>query len=518
MLYNNYESCKKGGRIILNDINMTISGTKGPNYGNFVNSNRFDSNEQNSYCLIIIDSTRKIRVETLSKDVVKIGRMNSDIIVSSPIVSKSHGAFFKNKFGYSYRDCGSLNGTIYNGYRVQSLERKESKDILLKDGDVLKIEQQNSNSSNADSVLIIFSTKLVSEKSWQFIKLFELQKPLVIGRNPVECDLLLQNMQVSRRHAIIYRTPNGFVLRDMGSRNGTIFNGNFLRGDYLLRNMDTFCIGGTKIIFSNGIIIFNKEKNGVGVEVRNISRVVKGNKKILDSVSLTINPSNLVAIIGGSGAGKSTFMNCINGFEPATSGSVLINSMDLIANYSVLKHIMGYVPQKDDLHDFLTVNNELGYTAKLRLSNDVSKDEIEKRVNDVMNIMGLSEHRTTLVKKLSGGQKKRVSIAMELVADPDIFFLDEPTSGLDPETETQLMKQLRYLATDMGKTIIVITHTLQNINLFDKIVFLAPGGKLCYYGTPQNAEKFFNVKTLTEAYEKVKYNTDYFVQKYNGMV
>ena len=239
-------------------------------------------------------------------------------------------------------------------------------------------------------------------------------------------------------------------------------------------------------------------------------------KPILNHISLTINPGELVAVIGGSGAGKTTFINCLNGYEPATSGNVLIDGTDLIQNYKNLKSKIGNVPQSDELYDYLTIYDFLSFTAKLRLPSDISKNERHERVNTVLDIMGLKEHQKKLIKKLSGGQKKRVSIAMELVSDPDIFFLDEPTSGLDPETETQLMKQLKRLSSDYNKTIVVITHTLQNIHLFDRIIFLASGGRLCFYGSPVNALRFFEIQSISDAYEKVEKNADYFIDKYRN--
>ena len=137
-----------------------------------------------------------------------------------------------------------------------------------------------------------------------------------------------------------------------------------------------------------------------------------------------------------------------------------------------------------------------------------------QRVDEVLKAMALEKQRDTMIKKLSGGQRKRASIAVELISDPSLFFLDEPTSGLDPEAETNLMKQLQMLAAQRGKTIVVITHTLQNIHLFDKVIFMAPGGKLCYYGSPENAKKFFGVDNLADAYEKISQDVDGYVNRF----
>ncbi len=258
---------------------------------------------------------------------------------------------------------------------------------------------------------------------------------------------------------------------------------------------------------------------GVQVTAENLCRDVssKGHaKRILDNISLTVFPGELVAVIGCSGSGKSTFINCLNGFEPATSGRVYINGKDLMKNYNSLKSRIGYVPQADIVHDNLSLHNMLKFTAQLRLSSNLTPFETEQKIFDVLNTVGLTDHRNQLVKKLSGGQRKRASIAVELISDPSLFLLDEPTSGLDPEAETCLMKQLRKLSRYNGKTIICITHTLQNISLFDKVIFLAPGGRLCFFGTVSEAERFFGVSNLTNAYELVSTDPVKYIRAYNA--
>jgi ABC-type multidrug transport system ATPase subunit len=156
----------------------------------------------------------------------------------------------------------------------------------------------------------------------------------------------------------------------------------------------------------------------------------------------------------------------------------------------------------------------LNYVAKIRLPNDVTKEEINYQVKSVIDIMGLQPHKKKLIRKLSGGQKKRASIAAELISDPVIIFMDEPTSGLDPEADINLIKHLKRLSSKEGKTIVVITHTLQNIHIFDKIIFLASGGKLAFFGNLEEALKFFEVKNLVDAYEKLSNDTDFYVKKY----
>lgn len=261
----------------------------------------------------------------------------------------------------------------------------------------------------------------------------------------------------------------------------------------------------------------NRDACGICVTAHRLCRDVvcrSGAKRILDDVSLSVMPGEMAAVIGGSGSGKSTLMNCLNGFEPATSGTVYINGEDLIKNYRSLKSMIGYVPQADIVHDNLKVQNMLRFAAQLRLPRGITEFEIKERIYDVLRTMGLFEHRHKLIKKLSGGQRKRAGIAAELISDPSLFLLDEPTSGLDPEAETSLMKQLCKLSHEKGKTVICITHTLQNISLFDKIIFLAPGGRLCFSGTHPQALEFFGVSNLTDAYELISNNPTRFLDAY----
>ena len=203
----------------------------------------------------------------------------------------------------------------------------------------------------------------------------------------------------------------------------------------------------------------------------------------MNDVSCEIRPNEFVAIIGGSGAGKTTLMNAISGFEQEFTGKVYCNNVDLVAQFQHLKNIIGFVPQQDIIYENLTLKRMLLYTAKLKMPEDTKKQEMEQRIEAVLKMVDLLEHQNTYIRKLSGGQKKRASIAVELLADPKLFFLDEPTSGLDPGTEKNLMETLSRLAKEQNKTIIMVTHTTQNLHLCDKIIFMGPGsGSRCYPG------------------------------------
>lgn len=513
--------------------------------------------------LLIINNDGILKTHPLTNVQYIIGRSGgpNDIDINSNIVSSQHGIITRINGNYIYNDLASLNGTNVKGKQIKGINGQPSAPVKLKNGDVLYIGANNGN-----RVYMVFTLAPDSNIEWKSISA-KTNKKITVGRDPSN-DIAIPNITVSRNHAV-FTTENGkLYINDLKSRNGTIINGNTITGKTPIHNTDTIRISNSIIVRVGEYLVYGipvasskpvnfetvnlitpnepvdhqaknhpvytpqqfkySRKGGVQVEVQNISRIVKckngtgingSNKKyILQNVSLTINPGELVAILGGSGAGKTTFMNCINGFEPATSGRVLVNGTDLIKNYQIIKSSIGYVPQQDIVHDNLTLESMLTYTGKLRLPKDVTKQELSQRVHEVLEMVDLTAQKDTYIKKLSGGQRKRASIAVELISDPSLFFLDEPTSGLDPEAETNLMKQLKNLSMNEGKTVIVITHTLQNIHLFDKVIFLAPGGKLCFYGSPADANQFFGVTNLADAYKIISDNVDGYVNKYNASI
>lgn len=511
--------------------------------------------------LVIVEPGNLIRTFMLTQEQLTIGRVGgaNDIFINSSIVSSQHGMITQYNGMYVYNDLSSTNGTSINGKKINCVPGQASSSIPLRDGDILSIGAEN---NAREKVFMLFSTTTNENYEWNVISLSS--NPVIsIGRGE-DNNIVVPSITVSRRHAQITTSGTSVEISDLNSANGTIVSGSMIRGRVPLKNAAVVMLDRTKIVRLDHYLVYsvpvasrpvnvvqyqksimqqagNKPKQmpkempqsygyarqgGVQVTVENVSRIVPckngtgingtNKKSILDHVSLTINPGELVAILGGSGAGKTTFMNCINGFEPATEGRVLINGTDLYKNYQSIKSSIGYVPQQDIVHDNLTLEAMLTYTGKLRLPRDVSKQELSQRVTEVMDMVDLGPQKDTFIKKLSGGQRKRASIAVELISDPSLFFLDEPTSGLDPEAETNLMHQLRGLSEKKGKTVIVITHTLQNIDIFDKIIFLAPGGKLCFYGTPKQAQEFFQVDNLTDAYEKISKDINGYVKKYNS--
>lgn len=246
----------------------------------------------------------------------------------------------------------------------------------------------------------------------------------------------------------------------------------------------------------------------------------KGNKSFITSnhVSLNIKPGELIAIIGGSGAGKSTILNCMCGYLQPNQGEVYINGVNLYENFDSLKKLVGYVPQSDIVYDNLTLHDMLMYTAQLRLPADTSPKEQEAAIARAIATVELTDKTNSFIKALSGGQRKRASIAVELLSDPNLLFLDEPASGLDPGTERNLMQSLRSMA-NHGKTVILVTHSTLQLKMCDKIVFMGKGGNLCFFGSYDEALRFFGVSDIVDVYNMItdqapQWRTRY--EKYRG--
>ena len=241
------------------------------------------------------------------------------------------------------------------------------------------------------------------------------------------------------------------------------------------------------------------------LEAQHLTRVVGGGKVILHDLSMVALPGEFIAIVGGAGAGKSTLLGALSGARPATSGRVLIDGVLLSARSEALRKRIGFVPQDDIIHRELTVERALQYAAELRLPTYWTPEQRQARVEEVLTELEMQPHRKTVVANLSGGQRKRVSIGVELLTRPGLLFLDEPTSGLDPALEAHVMALLRRLA-DQGRTIVLITHVTRNINRCDRVLFLAPGGRMAFFGAPADALRYFGVTEFEEIYDQIEQN------------
>ena len=296
-------------------------------------------------------------------------------------------------------------------------------------------------------------------------------------------DIVVSDVLASRQHATLRQTPLGTEIQDR-SVNGTFVNGTRV-GSAILAEGDVVTIGNVDLVFADDTLVPQSQtasRTG-GLEVRKVIYTVDNGKRLLDGISLTARPGTLTAVIGGSGAGKSTLARLIAGYARPTSGSVSFEGHDIHAEYASLRSRIGIVPQDDVVHRQLTVNQALGYAAELRLPPDTSKTDRATVVAQVLKELDLTKHADTRVDKLSGGQRKRASVALELLTGPSLLILDEPTSGLDPALDHQVMMMLRQLA-DAGRVVIVVTHMLSYLDICDQLLLVAPGGKTAYCGPP----------------------------------
>ncbi len=328
--------------------------------------------------------------------------------------------------------------------------------------------------------------------------LLQTQQQLTMGRSP-ENDIVLPSRVVSGLHAVVRRFGDSFVLEDLGSSNGTYVNGAEVRRAEL-KDGDQIWIADQRLVFDRREMVQIVEPKGIRIDAIGVRKDVKGGKNLLQDIHLTILPGEFICIVGGSGAGKSTLMDALSGVRPANGGEVLYNGEEFYGRRALFSHTLGYVPQDDIIHKELPLQVTLDYAARLRLPPDTKTAERAAAVSKAIAQLGLTEQQDIKVDQLSGGQRKRASIGVELLTDPRVFFLDEPTSGLDPAADTSMMKLMREL-TSNGSTVVLTTHATKNVVLADKVVFLARGGHLAYVGTPRGALEYFGTQEFDEIYD-----------------
>jgi ABC transport system ATP-binding/permease protein len=493
---------------------------------------------------LIDPNTNQARRIELNREVTRLGRdPEGEVVIdaAAAVVSRRHAEIKKTDDQFFISDLKSFNGTLVHGKRI-------TETVALFDGDEIQLgaggpllrlidpahpagmrsshaatpSQQEIPSAFGQIAAIAGRQTIVSTGTGSLQATtppgsaqpqllsrlsFEARPQLSVGRAP-DNDVRLDGLQISNHHARFVHNNGSVSVEDAGSTNGVYVNGERISGRRQVQLSDVIQIGPFVLQADarQGVAVYDT-RSKTRIDCINIAKVVTnrsggGSIKLLDDVGLTIQPNEFVGLLGPSGAGKSTLMDSLNGMRPATSGYVLINNLDLYRHLDSLKQSIGYVPQDDIIHRELTVYRTLYYVARLRLSRDVSTREIDQIVNEVMDVTGLSERRDVPVGQLSGGQRKRVSIAVELITKPSVIFLDEPTSGLDPATEEKIMKLFRQIA-ESGRTVVLTTHAMENVKLFDKIVVLMRG-KLVFYGAPQEALAHVKAESFKDLYDKIE--------------
>ncbi|GGK87078.1 ABC transporter ATP-binding protein [Streptomyces flaveus] len=331
-----------------------------------------------------------------------------------------------------------------------------------------------------------------------------------IGR-ALQNELVVSDLQVSRHHAEFHATPDGrYEIRDLGSHNGTYVNGMPIAkgGSALLGPNDIVGVGHSTFRLVGDRLEEFVDTGEISFSARHLTVTVDGGKQILKDVSFGVPEKSLIAVIGPSGSGKSTLLKALTGYRPANQGDVLYDNRNLYKQFAELRQRIGLVPQDDILHKELTVKKALKYAAKLRFPADTTGGEREARIDEVLRELKLDIHKEKKVTSLSGGQRKRVSVALELLTKPSLIFLDEPTSGLDPGMDRDVMQLLRGLADD-GRTVLVVTHSVAELAICDKLLVMAPGGSVAYFGPPEEALNFFGYDTWADVFSAFENYRDY---------
>ncbi len=447
------------------------------------------------------DRERHVHPLPPNQPVFDIGRDPSNtIVIDRPTVSGFHAQIVREGnqlvLVHPHPKRGhTLNGLSYNGHNVAGNEPFRA---VLKRGDVIRISDENGT----------FVSLKFNDGSGQAqdvvpdLPPVRLGAPVItMGRAPDNM-VVLNHPQVSGHHARLEQVQGGYRIIDLGSTNHTYVNTQQVSRQ-MLQPGDEIHIGAFKLTYTGTVLTQQDESNGIRIDALHLKK--EGNKHIvlINDISITIPPRKFVALVGGSGAGKSTLMDALNGLRPAQQGAVLYNGQDYYTHLAAFSTQLGYVPQEDIIHRDLPVDRALYYAAKLRLPEDFTEKQIKDRIVEVLDDVEMKHRRHLLISKLSGGQRKRISIALELLANPSVFFLDEPTSGLDPGLDRKMMLLLRKLA-DKGHTIVLVTHATNNINACDDICFLCQGGRLAYFGPPNEAKAYFGKTDFAEIYSSLE--------------
>lgn len=330
----------------------------------------------------------------------------------------------------------------------------------------------------------------------------------LIGSAP-RCGVRLTHPLIQARHVAVRRDSSGVLwLADRGTAAGTYLNGHRLRGQERASVGDILQVGPYSARIGTTALEPLEQVPGVDVRVDAARVDVPGARTgpartLLDNVSLRLAPASMTAVAGPSGAGKTTLMRLLSGQLTAAAGRVSYNGVDLTQCRQAYSALMGYVPQEDIVHGDLTVNEALRYQARLRLGRGSTSAARDAGIEHVLTTMGLLDQRNQLVKTLSGGQRKRVSIACELLNEPQILFLDEPTSGLDPGLDKRMMLMLRLLA-DQGRTVILTTHAIAQVDVCDTLILVGPGGHVIYADAPGGALGWFGVQALGDVFSLIE--------------
>jgi ABC transport system ATP-binding/permease protein len=473
----------------------------------------------------------RLRVSTQGSDLVldgetcyRIGRdPDSDIVLADPRVSWAHATLQRQDSGWLLADSASTNGTFVDEQRVRRVVISADCTIRLghpTDGPLLSCSLVSAPDQHVAPVQVQAATarwqperqpalvpdipaavpqpRLSSGRPPSAVMAMP-AKTLRIGRAS-DNDVVVADLSVSRHHAELRRTSRGeFEIVDLDSHNGTFLNGQRITVAPVTET-DLIGVGPATFRRTGDQLQEFLDTGDISLTARDLTVRLPAGKVLLDKVTFPLGERCFLGVIGPSGAGKSTLLGALTGIAPATDGSVLYDGRDLYKSYAELRHRIGLVPQENILHTQLTVRRALQFAAQLRFPRDTSKQERKRRIDEVLGELSLTAHADTRTSALSGGQQKRVNVALELLTKPSLLFLDEPTSGLDPGLDKSVMEQMAKLAHD-GRTVIVVTHSVANLHMCDRLLVLVPGGKVAFFGPPADGLRHFGKSDWAEVFQ-----------------
>jgi ABC transport system ATP-binding/permease protein len=446
---------------------------------------------------------RDRRVLTVPAGGATIGATaEADVVVPAPFLAPVHARIVPANGGWA------VESAVPAGRGQVMVRGAAVRQAPIAPGDVFRL---------ADRVGNFVTVKVPAEAGQQVRRAGALRGPLpglgdsyLIGSDQ-RSTVRLDHPLIQSRHLAVRRDPAGLLwLEDRGTAAGTYLNGQRVRGTVRAELGDILQVGPYSARIGAQALEPLEQVAGVDIAVRDArvdvevgKRANRTTRTLLRDVLLHLPPASMTAVAGPSGAGKTTLMRLLSGQQPAAAGTVEYNGTDLAQCRQAYAPLMGYVPQEDIVHADLTVQEALDYQARLRLGSDTPAAERDARIGYVLSLLGLTDQRGQLVKTLSGGQRKRVSIACELLSEPQIIFLDEPTSGLDPGLDKRMMLLLRLLA-DQGRTVVLTTHAIAHVDVCDTLVLVGPGGNVIYAGPPDGALEWFGVQTLGDVFSLVE--------------
>lgn len=464
-------------------------------------------NQNNDIAKFCVDCGAPMSQKQSSSTVITIGRGEGNkVVLNNPAVSNFHCELIVDNGKVVINDKNSSNGVYVNGVKITSKTLSKGDIVTLGSKFVFDWEARLTLEGGSPSARVDSPPNGKSE--------------FIIGRDP-SCDRQIDNIKVSRKHCRIFKKGNTWLLEDLNSSNGTFLNGLKVTNSEILPT-DIITVGGVPFSLASLRSGSKISLDEIAISAQHLIYFA-GEKRLIDDISLNISPGQFIGLIGGAGAGKTTLMYLMCGINKPASGDVKINGESLVSNPESFKGVFGYVPQDDILHRELEVRESLLYTGRLRLGHQFEETEIDERAGKVIKKLRLQEAENVKIgspekKGISGGQRKKVNLAQELMTDPNILVLDEPTSGLDPRSDREVMQILRGIA-DEGRTVLLITHNISetNFKFFTHVIVLAKNGKLAYFGPSSEVKEYFQVDDPVKIFDELdKFTPDQWKQKFRN--